>query len=81
MSPDTLGWILYKRGDYQGALVLLQESADKLPDNAEVHYHLGMVQYKLKDNDGARKALARALEKGTNFPGIEEARRTIDELR
>ena len=30
-SADTLGWILYKKGDYSSALPLLQESAGKLP--------------------------------------------------
>ena len=29
---DTLGWILFKKGDYGNALRLLQESAGKLPD-------------------------------------------------
>ena len=30
-AADTLGWVLYKRGDYQQALAILQESAEKLP--------------------------------------------------
>ncbi len=29
---DTFGWILYKKGDYQMAVTMLQESARKLPE-------------------------------------------------
>ena len=42
---DTLGWVSYKKGDYPRALGLLQQSASKLSDNAEVQYHLGMANY------------------------------------
>src|SRR5262249_35255748 len=35
---DTLGWVLYKRGDYQEALPILQESAEKVPDNSEIQF-------------------------------------------
>ena len=38
---DTLGWILFKKGDYGNALRLLQESAGKLPDLPEVQFHVG----------------------------------------
>ena len=37
-STDTLGWILFKKGQYRGALALLQNSANKLPDEPEVQY-------------------------------------------
>src|SRR5207237_10748132 len=33
LVADTLGWILYKRGNYQQALALLQESVSKMPEN------------------------------------------------
>src|SRR5207247_6497865 len=46
-SADTLGWILYKRGEYSWALNLLEESAEKMPANAEVQFHLGMAHYKI----------------------------------
>ena len=78
---DTLGWILFKRGDYQWALGLLQESAEKLPDNAEVQYHLGMVQYKLDNANDAKEILAKALELDKNFAGADEARQTLEKIR
>jgi len=33
---------MYKRGDYAGAMPLLEECVRKAPDSAEYHYHLGM---------------------------------------
>ena len=44
---DTLGWILFKKGDYGNALRLLQESAGKLPDLPEIQFHVGMAHYML----------------------------------
>jgi tetratricopeptide (TPR) repeat protein len=70
---DTLGWILYKRGDYPGALLLLQESVDKLSKSSEVQFHLGMTHYMLDDKGSAGIALERALETGQEFPGKAEA--------
>lgn len=78
---DTLGWILYKRGLYGGAVRLLTESAAKRPDDAEVQFHLGMAQYKMRNADAAKRALARALELNASFAGREEARQTLSELR
>jgi tetratricopeptide (TPR) repeat protein len=77
---DTLGWILYKRGVYQRALSLLKESAAKLPDNPEVHYHLGMTYAKLGDKEGARNALTKAVTSAVGFVGKDEARKTLQEL-
>jgi len=40
---DTLGWVLYKKGDYSSALPLFQECVEKGPNAPTYHYHLGMV--------------------------------------
>lgn len=60
LMADTLGWILYRRGEYNWALSLLQESAERLPDTAEVQYHLGMVHYAMGNEADARAAFVRA---------------------
>ena len=78
---DTLEWILYRRGVYQRALALRQESAVKVPENPEVQYHLGMVHYKLGNKDAARQALGRALALNRQFPGAGEAGRVLGELQ
>jgi tetratricopeptide (TPR) repeat protein len=78
---DTLGWVLYRRGVYQRALALLKESATRLPDNPQVQYHLGMAARKAGDLDLARKALAVAVAARGDFPGKDEARKTLAALR
>jgi len=38
---DTMGWILYRQSKFREAMERLQEAVRGLPDNLEVHYHLG----------------------------------------
>ena len=73
---DTLGWTLYKRGDYNQALPLLQESARNLPDNPEIKFHLGMANYMMGRKEEARDAFRQAAA-ATDFPGREEAERRL----
>ncbi len=77
---DTLGWLYYKKGAYLKAIALLRESADKLPDNATVHYHLGMALYKNSDAPAAKQALKRALALDPHFPGRDEATQVLAAL-
>lgn len=77
---DTLGWILYKKGNFDWALSYLKESATRLADSPEVQYHLGMTFYRLGDAPAAKKTLTRALELNSNFAGAEEARKALAEL-
>jgi tetratricopeptide (TPR) repeat protein len=74
---DTLGWILSKRGVHQRAPTLFKESAAKLPDNPEVQYHLGLAYLKTGEKENARSTLAAAVRSPGNFPGKEEARKTL----
>jgi tetratricopeptide (TPR) repeat protein len=74
---DTFGWILSKRGDYQQALPILQESAAKLPDSPEVQFHLGMTAYMMGQTDLARVALQKAASATKDFPGKEESKRRL----
>ncbi len=74
---DTLGWILYKKADYSHALNLLQESAGKLGDNAEVQFHLGMANYMMGQIEPAKKALERAAASATDFPGKDDCKRRL----
>jgi tetratricopeptide (TPR) repeat protein len=77
---DTLGWILFKRGDYNGALALLQDSAAKLPNLPEVQFHLGMTHYMLGEEGPARAALQKAVDAPADFPAKDEARRRLNLL-
>jgi tetratricopeptide (TPR) repeat protein len=73
---DTLGWILFKKGDYGNALPLLVESASKLPDNLEIQFHAGMGHYMVGAEEPARLALQKVAGADT-FPAVDEARRRL----
>jgi tetratricopeptide (TPR) repeat protein len=74
---DTLGWILFKKGDYGNALRLLQESAGKLPDLPEIQFHTGMAHYMMGEEGPARLALQKAADATADFPGKDEARQRL----
>jgi tetratricopeptide (TPR) repeat protein len=74
---DTFGWVLYKRGDYQQALPILQESAQKAGDNPEVQFHLGMTAYMMGQTDLARVAFRKAASATKDFPGKDESKRRL----
>ena len=74
---DTLGWVLYKRGDYQQALPILQESAEKAPDTPEIQFHLGMTAYMMGQPDVAKAALRKAAASDKDFPGKDESKRRL----
>lgn len=78
---DTLGWIFFKRGEYQQALTLLQESASRLPDIPEVQHHLGMASYRMGQEGAARAAFETAVGAPDDFPGKDESRRMLALLR
>jgi Tfp pilus assembly protein PilF len=58
---DTLGWVLYKKGDYAGALPLFHECVEKEPNSPEYHYHLGLVLAAVGQKEKAKGQLESAL--------------------
>ena len=78
---DTLGWVLYKRGVHDRAARLLAESASKAPTDPLLQYHLGAATLRIGDRDTARRALQVAVNAKEDFPGKDDARRLLAELR
>ncbi len=76
-TADTLGWVLYKRGQYASALSLLQESANQLPNEPDVQFHLGKANYMLGKDGPALQAFRRALQSGKDFTGKDECRQCV----
>jgi Flp pilus assembly protein TadD len=74
---DTLGWILYQKGQYSSALSLLRESADKLYAVPEAQFHLGMTYYMMGDEANARTAFQRALQLNEDFPQKNECNQCL----
>jgi hypothetical protein len=60
---------------------LLQERAAKVPDNADVQYHLGMVHYRLGNKGAAKHAWGLALVPNPQLSRAGEARRVLAELK
>ncbi|MFQ5543844.1 MAG: tetratricopeptide repeat protein [Nitrospiria bacterium] len=77
---DTLGWIYYKKNVFLKAISLLQESAEKLSDNPVVRYHLGMAYAKEGKAELAKTELTAALKLNPEFPGSDEAEKTLKGL-
>ena len=70
---DTLGWILFLRKDLERAAALVREASAKLPDAAEVDYHLGMINYMSGNLSGAKINLEKAVASDQEFRGQDEA--------
>jgi tetratricopeptide (TPR) repeat protein len=77
---DTLGWVYFRKGLYESAIVEFAESLEKLPENVMVRYHLGMAYYKKGDRALAKKELEKALSLNEKFDGAEEAKQILSEL-
>jgi Tfp pilus assembly protein PilF len=60
---DTLGWVEYRQGDFKTAVALLKDAADRMPNLALVHYHLGMSYLGIGESAKASEELNAALNK------------------
>jgi len=73
---DTYGWLLYKRGEYERAIVF--------GEHPLIQYHLGMTLAALERVADAKTHLTRAIELGTSngdqYPQLAEARKKLSEL-
>jgi tetratricopeptide (TPR) repeat protein len=67
---DTYGWILYQKKDYNSALIYIEKSLEKAPNNAEVNEHLGDVLFKLGKILEAKNAWKKAKELGAESEAL-----------
>jgi Flp pilus assembly protein TadD len=65
------GIYLLKRGDKRGALTRYQEALALLPESAEVHYNLALLQLDLKQVDQARQHAEKAYALGYPLQGLK----------
>jgi len=82
-AADTLGWAYYQKGIYQSAISQFQEAlrlGEKhgAPDDATIHYHLGMAYEKSSQNSLARQHLEKAVKLS---PTNTDAKKALAELR
>jgi tetratricopeptide (TPR) repeat protein len=77
---DTLGWAYYRTGDYPRAVPYL-ERAVAGAGVPLLRYHLGMAYAAVQNTNGARQELKQAVDGAKeDFPGLDEARRTLAKL-
>jgi tetratricopeptide (TPR) repeat protein len=77
---DTAGWVRLKTGDAERARVLLEQAATIGEPSPELRYHLGMAYLETGRADDARAQLSLATAANQDFPGIDEARDTLEGL-
>jgi len=80
---DNLAWIYYQKGAYQSAIGLLQEALklqekNKMPDNPDVYYHLGMAYEKTEQPALARQQFERVLKIN---PNSSDAKKQLAQLK
>jgi Flp pilus assembly protein TadD len=73
---DSLGWVLYKRGEYDEALGHLRAAMNTMPD-PEVAAHLGEVLWATGEEEEARSIWQDAIN---NHPGSEFLLNTLKRL-
>ena len=71
---DTRGWVLYKRGDYPGAMEAFGKAVNLAPGARVLRYHLGLAQLKAGQTAEARESLEAAVVDGPDYPGLQDAR-------
>jgi Flp pilus assembly protein TadD len=74
---DTQGWVQYRLGNYQDAIALIQSAAERMPDEGQVHYHLGMAYQAQGDQERAQAELRLAVSGSGSYRGREEAQKAL----
>jgi len=74
---DTLGWVHYKRGEYERALSALLQADGLAPSRVIIQYHLASVYYSKGDTDKARQLLEIVSQSANPFRGKKEAKRIL----
>jgi tetratricopeptide (TPR) repeat protein len=77
---DTVGWVRFKRGEFQEALPLLERASSRSPDSNVIRYHLAMTELRLGLEDRARSNLETALSGKGDFSGSDEAKTVLASL-
>ena len=59
---------------------MLRKAQGKAPENAEINYHLGMALAQAGRREEARVYLKKSVAGVGDFPGREEAARTLEKI-
>jgi tetratricopeptide (TPR) repeat protein len=81
-AADTLGWVYYKKGIYESAADLFQEALKlsakaKRPEDAGMHYHLGLAYQKTGKAALARREFEAVLRINPGYRDAGEVRELL----
>ena len=79
-TADTLAWIYYQKGNYASGRDLLEDAVKVDPNNASIHYHLGMIYTKLANNSNAIVELKKAAALAPNTQTAKDADKELSLL-
>jgi tetratricopeptide (TPR) repeat protein len=77
---DTLGWVLYKKGEYKEAIEVLEKAYDMQPAVGIIAEHLGDVYAKLNKLDKAKALFLKATEAETSDERKKELKSKITRI-
>lgn len=77
---DTLGWICYRKKDYDPAIAHLEKAVLINPNNPTILYHLARACHAREKDRPAKKLLEKALQLSADFEGAENARALLSQL-
>jgi len=68
---DSMGWVLYRLGNFTEALIYLQQAYDLEPSD-EIASHLGEILWSMDKKERAKKIFASAINKSPNSDAIKK---------
>lgn len=77
---DTLGWIYYRMGRHGDALAVYSRLERSGEADPLAWYRMGLVYIELGKDESAGAAIERALDMNDEFPGSEEAKKTLKRI-
>lgn len=79
-SMDTLGWVYYKRGEFEKAVETLERCVAAWGEDPHCLFHLGLAYAKVQRENSARKALSRCADLAGDSPLRNDALEALDDL-
>lgn len=82
-GADLLAWALYRNGRHADARVASEQAFSQHTEDAQLHYHAGMIALALGDSGAALSHLEEAMRLDASFSPSQSpvARRVLDSLR
>jgi Flp pilus assembly protein TadD len=79
-TADTLAWAYYHKGNFSSARDLLEEAVKAAPNDAALHYHLGLTYSKLSNTADATLHLKKAVTLAPNSQTAKDAEKALSQL-